>query len=124
MSSAQMDGAASVKFTGDLVPSNNVLKYADVLRFDYITVTHWVPVADGIDRDIGIVLRIGRGDIALAYTPSLNVDPEDYIYNVYMSGNIFLTTENQIIWIRPRLSNFPVSANGEIVYNVPSPIGV
>ena len=96
----------------------------DVLRFDYITVTHWVPVADGIDRDIGIVLRIGRGDIALAYTPSLNVDPEDYIYNVYMSGNIFLTTEIQSSWIRPRLSNFPVTANREIVYNVPSPIGV
>src|SRR6516162_1681478 len=118
MSSAQMDGSASVKFTGDLVPSKNVLKYADVLRFDYITVTNWVPVADGIDRDIGIVLRIGRGDIVLAYTPSLNVDPEDYIYNVYMSGNIFMTTENQIIWIRPRLSDFPVSANGEVLYAV------
>ena len=120
MSTAQMDGAASVKFTGDLVPSNNVLKYADVLRFDYMTVTDWVPVAYGIDHDIGVVIRIGRGDIAPAYTPTLNDDPEDFIYNVYMSGNIFTTTENQIIWIRPRLSNFPVSANGEIVYNVPS----
>jgi hypothetical protein len=68
-----MDGSASVKFTGDLVPSKNVLKYADVLRFDYVTVTHWVPVAYGIDHDIGVVIRIGRGDIALAYTPSLQV---------------------------------------------------
>ena len=118
MSTAQMDGSASVKFTGEVVPSKNVLKYADVLRFDYITVTHWVPVADGIDRDIGIVLRIGRGDIALAYTPSLNVDPEDYIYNVYMSGNIFMTTENQIIWVRPADLDFPVSVKGEILYNV------
>ena len=115
-----MDGSASVAFTGQLTTSNNVLKYAEVLRFDYINVTDWIVVADGVDRDIGIVLKIGRGDIALAYTPSLNVDPEDYIYNVYMSGNIFMTTENQIVWIRPRLSNFPVSANGEIVYNVPS----
>src|SRR6516164_5482312 len=58
MSTAQMDGAASVKFTGEVAPSNNVLRFAEVLRFDYMTVTHWVPVAYGIDHAT-LVLFLG-----------------------------------------------------------------
>jgi hypothetical protein len=98
-----------------------ILKYADTLRFDYITVTDWVPVADGVLQDIGIVLRIGRGDILLASTPTLDDDPDEFIQNTFPSGNIFMTTENSVLWIKPRLVNFPVSANGEILYNVTSP---
>jgi hypothetical protein len=130
MSSAQMDGSASVAFTGQLTTSKNVLKYAEVFRFDYINVTDWVVVADGVDRDIGIVLKVGRGDVVIGYTPSLNDNPEDFEQDIFPSGNIFMTTENQIVWIKPRLSNFPISVTGEIVYNawqgpqgLPGPVG-
>ena len=51
---------------------SDILKYAEVPRFDYISVTDWIAVADGVERDIGIVIRIGRGDILLTYTPTID----------------------------------------------------
>jgi hypothetical protein len=95
----------------------DILKFAETPRFDYISITDWTVVADGVDHDLGIVLRIGRGDILLTYTPTMTDDPDTFIQNVYPSGNIFMTTENSIVWIKPRLVNFPVSANGEIVWS-------
>jgi hypothetical protein len=99
---------------------SDILKYAEVPPFDYISVTDWVPVADGVERDIGIVIRIGRGDILLAHTPTIYDDPDDFTQYKYSSGNIFMITGNSIVWIKPRLVNFPVSARGEVLYNVQS----
>jgi hypothetical protein len=55
--------------------------------------------------------------VVIGYTPTLNDNPEDFEQDTFLSGNIFMTTENQIVWIKPRLSNFPISVTGEIVYN-------
>ena len=90
------------------------LKYGEVLTIDYIAITGWTCVADGIAKDIGILLRVGRSDIVLAYTPGLADNPDNFIQNVYRAGNIFITTENKVIWIKPIYSDFPASINGEI----------
>jgi hypothetical protein len=113
-----IDPSSNVTLDGVVFDLQYILKYAEVLRVDYITINDWTPVADGVDRDIGIVLKIKRGDILLAYTPSLGDSPDDAEQHTYPSGNIFITTENQIIWIKPYNPNFPVSMTGEIVYNV------
>jgi hypothetical protein len=97
-----------------------ILKYAEVFMIDYASITDWTPVADGVDVDIGIVLRIGRSDVVVSYTPDTTTVPDDtYTQNVYSSGNIFMTTEGQAIWIKPPYPDFPATVSGEIIYNMP-----
>jgi hypothetical protein len=104
-----------------------ILKYNDTLNIDYMSINSWTCVADGVDTDIGIVIRIGRGNILLTYTPDTNTVPDDtYIQNVYFSGNIFITTQHNTLWIKPPYPDWPVTVSGEIIYNIgyqpPSPI--
>jgi hypothetical protein len=83
---------------------------------DYIYVDDWQPIANGVDQDIGVKIRVERGDVELTYTPTFRDNPEDFPSNVYASGDIFTTTGNNYLWIGP--VNNPVSANGEILYGV------
>ena len=65
------------------------------------------------------MLRVSRGDALLARTPAFDDRPEDFTQGVYPSGEIFTTTaDNQVIWIKPADPNFPISANGEILYSI------
>lgn len=98
--------------------TSKILKYNEVLKIDYMSVINWTRVADGVIYDIGVLLKIGRGDILLGYTPDLGGTPEDFIQNVYTSGNIFITTEHQVIWIKAVNPNFPITLSGEIIYNI------
>jgi hypothetical protein len=98
---------------------NTILKYNDTLWIDFISVTDWVCIADGSEVDLGILLRVGRSNILLAYTPDINTTPDtNYIQNVYTSGNIFITTKNQAVWVKVPNPNFPATISGETVYNV------
>lgn len=98
-----------------------ILKYNETLRIKFDITDEWVCVADGVAVDIPIVLRIGQSNILLSYTPDTVTPPDDtYIQNVYMAGNIFITTENQAVWIRVPNFNFPATLIGEIVE--PEPI--
>jgi hypothetical protein len=119
-----MDGMASTDIWGHAKFINPyVLKSGTYLKpDDYIYVDDWQPIADGTSQDIGVVINVLRGDVALTYTPTVHEDPADFTSNVYPAGDIRVTTENQVIWIKP--TDSPISAHGEIVYNVPSPIGV
>jgi hypothetical protein len=104
------------------------LMYNEVLRIDYISITDWVCIADGSEFDIGIFLDVGRSDVSIAYTPTVDDDPDSVISDVYFAGNIFMTTESQVVWVKPVNPNFPASITAEIIYNIPGaamqPIGV
>jgi hypothetical protein len=102
-----------------------VLKYNDTLYIDYRSVNDWTCVADGFPIDVAIILRVGRSDILLGYTPDIYTNPDNpadpdhpFTQNVYMSGNIFITTEGKTVWVKPLNPNFPVTISGEIVYNI------
>src|SRR6516164_6583909 len=93
----------------------------DSFWIDYRNVEYWTCVADGTVVDIGILLKIGRGDILLAYMPDSVTPPDDTVtQNRYLSGNIFITTENQCIWITPIDPNWRVTVSGETQYNLPT----
>lgn len=94
-----------------------ILKYNECSYIN-VSINNWTCIADGVDVDIGIVLRVSR-DIFLAYTPDTDTVPGD-VYVKLTSGNIFITTENQAIWIRVPNPNFPATLIGEIIE--PEPI--
>ena len=73
-----------------------------------------------MDHDIGVRVNILRGDVAVAYTPSLDDNPDDFEWDVYPAGDIYTTTRNQYIWMKPVDPNSTVSASAEIMYGVPT----
>jgi hypothetical protein len=101
-------------FLGGLVPG--VLRYDTTLNIDYMSIVDWTCVADGTLVDIGVLLKVGRGDILIAYTPDVYTSPDStYTQNRYTSGNIFITTEHQTIWIKSvGGSDWPVTLSGEL----------
>jgi len=98
---------------------SSILKYNDTLWIDFMSVTDWTCVADGTLVDIGIELRTGRADFLLAYMPDSITPPDDTIdQHRYPSGNLFITTEQQCIWIKATDPNWPVTVSGETLYNI------
>jgi hypothetical protein len=117
---AQMDGIASTDIYGYAKIFNPyILTHGSYPKLDdYIYVDTWQPIANGVDQNIGVKIRVERGDVALTYTPTFQDNPDDFPSNVYASGDIFTTTGNNYLWIKP--VNNPVSAKGEILYGVPT----
>ena len=90
------------------------LTYNGLFHIDYIQIKDWTVVAHGLGGKIGIELKISVGDAMMAYTPTLNDNPDDFDQIQLLLGVVFLATEDQVIWIKPR--SHPITLAGDIKY--------